>query len=247
MVEQVSSLFQNNGIIMALDYRTIKKFFKEHFKGKNPIKVTSSKRKELAETIKQRLVGLHNVSTEKHRRYYMSKDRVNSLIYTFFINDPTSDGYYSSNDFNFYVGEQMELTIEGSYSSAVVSDIDEVLAFISACQERLDRKNAQKRKREKVRDFKAQAIIAQVKKLAKEEKFDFYTQTDTVKLKLYVKLSDKVSIELHIPFKRFQEVLPNLQKAILALKELSASGIKFKVRSPSSYGWHSWITHESLE
>ena len=64
----------------------------------------------------------------------------------------------------------------------------------------------------KVRDLLAQAILAQVRKLATEERFDFMSETDAQKLKLFVKLSDDHAVVLHIPFKEFKQFLPQLRR-----------------------------------
>ena len=81
----------------------------------------------------------------------------------------------------------------------------------------MDRKRALKAKRGKVRDLLAQAILAQVRKLAKEEKFDFMSETDAQKLNLFVKLSDDHAVVLHIPFKDFKQFLPQLRSVIVTL------------------------------
>jgi len=95
--------------------------------------------------------------------------------------------------------------------------------------------------------LKAQAIIAQVKQLAKAERFDFMTDMDSQKLKLFVKLSERHSIELHIPFKQFEQMLPQLRAAIVALRELHVSGIRFKIVSRRALPWRqSWVSHKSL-
>jgi hypothetical protein len=120
--------------------------------------------------------------------------------------------------------------------------------LLAAGRARLERQQVLASKRHKVRELKSQAIIAQVKKLAKEEQFDFYAESDTQKLKLYVKLSAHECMELQIPFSKFQEALPHPHTTILGLRELYAGGIKFKLQALSSYRLHDrkWITPESL-
>ena len=133
-------------------------------------------------------------------------------------------------------------------SQVVVSDIHEIVQFITHIKQRMARRQAQKAKRNKIRDLKAQAIIAQVKQLAKEDQFDFMTATDSQKLKLYVKLSDRDAIEIHIPFSKFQQILPQLRTTIASLRELHASGLRFKITSGNigRYWRPEWISHQSL-
>lgn len=227
---------------MGIQQTTIRKLFNEHFTGEAPIRVSDAERKKLGETIQQRIKGLKNVSVSD--RYYLSEKEKKRLVCEFSISEPRRRYYRNHIRFKLILNEQGELTISHYASDAPVSHIDELLSLISACQERIERQHVLRKKRKKIREFKAQAIIAQVRNLAKEEKFDFCTDTDTVKLKLYVKVSEKECIELHIPFSKFQEILPELRAAILSIKELYGKGIKFKIRRTNSYRYK-WITPDS--
>lgn len=229
---------------MSLNHSTIAKFLREQFTGKNPIRVASSNKQAMIDQIKTCLGGLYNVDIET-QRYYHSRWETYEFLIGFSIKD-TSSRYAWGHSFSLLLNETSQLIIYHSGTTAFISNLDELVAFIDVCQDRLDRQNAQKSKRQKVRDLKAQAVIAQVKKMAKEDKFDFYTDTDTVKLKLYIRLTDREAIRLDIPFKRFQEILPQLRETIQSLRDLYASGIKFKIESPRYLYRSGWITHESL-
>ncbi len=168
---------------MSLTLPTVNKFFKENFKGEKPIRGTAEELKEFGKIVQQRIKGLQNIRIKKD--HFLSEEKKKRLVCEFSVNDPPdTDRYYfrGSNDFSLLVNEKGELTIDHWGANAVISDIEELMSFISTCQERIERQQAQRSKRKKLREFKAQAIIAQVKKMAKEEKFDFYTATDTVKL-----------------------------------------------------------------
>ncbi len=232
---------------MSLQLPTVNKFFKEKFKGENPIRGTAEELKEFGKIVQQRIKGLNNISIKKDR--FLSEEKKKRLVCEFSVNDaPDTDRYYyrGSSSFSLLVNEKGELTIDHWGANAVISDIEELMSFIFACQERVERQQAQRSKRKKLREFKTQAIIAQVKKMAKEEKFDFCTETDTVKLKLYVKLFENECIELQIPFSKFQKVLPDLRSIILSLRELHGKGIKFKFKTTRFYKNTGWISHESL-
>lgn len=207
------------------------------------MRVLRSQREAFGETIKQRIAGLNYVSLERPS-YYLSNDDRARFVCEFSLRHP-SERSYRGTQFRLMLNKQGELTITHYSIIAVVSSIEELLSFIAACQERLERQHAQKSKRKKVRHLKTQAIIARVKKLAQEDKFDFFTETDTVKLKLYVKLSQEEFVEVHIPFNKFQAVLPQLRTTIQSLKELHGLGIKFKLNSTRHRSIR-WITHDSL-
>ncbi|MBV7337312.1 hypothetical protein KFU94_55600 [Chloroflexi bacterium TSY] len=232
---------------MPLQNATVKKLMREHFTDGTPLCVTAEEQKAFATHINPRIDSLNQVEVTSN--YYISNLEKGRFITAFTIEDPTADRYYyrSGETFRLVTNEQDELQITNSYESILISNIEELFSFIAACQERLNRQLALKTRRQKVRDLKAQAIIARVKKLAKEEKFDFATDTDTQKLKLYVRLSQNECIELHIPFKHFEEMLPHLRSAILSLRELYEKGIRFKPRSTTKIGWRTqWVSHESL-
>ena len=217
----------------------ISKLFRTYFTGKTPLKPNSKEKGAIAETLKKRLTGLKYLRIEN--RYY--RDQKNPPVFEFQISRPSD--YHWGNDFEIILNEKNELLLKYYRQSVPVSSLDEIFAFVGGCQEQVEKSIAQEAKRKKVREFKSQAIIAQVKQIAKEDKFDFYTETDTVKLKLYVKMSEQDCIEMYVPFNRFQEVLPNLRSAIRSLRELHNRGIKFKNRCGSSRSV--WIRHDASE
>lgn len=112
-----------------------------------------------------------------------------------------------------------------------VASLDEVVALVHAMQEALARRHAQKQRSEKVRGFKAQAVLATVRKLAEEESLQYWAGMDTQKLLLHVAVGGDDLLELHIPFSQLEQVLPELRRTILSLKELRGSGIRFRLRT----------------
>ena len=231
---------------MSLHLATIRKFLRENFKGKNPIRGTTQELKQFGEIFKQRINGMKNISITNDT--FISSEKKDRIICTFSINDDSYNySYQWRDDFSLLINEAGQLVLDYSYdNSAVISDIEEIMSFIAAYQKRIERKKVQNKKRKKLREFKSQAIVAQIKKIAKEDKFNFYTDSDTVKLKLYIQLFEKECIELHIPFNKFQQVLPELRSIILSLKELHGTGIKFRLKTVSSYMNSNWIRYKSL-
>ena len=233
---------------MSIPDPTIRRLFREHFSGASPIQVTAEQRVALTSQIQQHLTGMKYLQIERNTYYTDQRER-DRFVCAFSINEPSGFRHYSrSTNFTLKTNERSQLTIANWRNIALVSNLEEINAFVTACQEAVERKIAQKSRSQKVRDLKAQAIVAQVKKIAKEDKFDFYTETDTQKLTLYVSLSDKESVELRIPFPKFEEVLPHLRTSIQSVRELYARGIKFKIGQFSSSSWRSqqWIRHDTL-
>ncbi len=232
---------------MGLQQRTIQKLLRETFPGATPLVVAASERKKLGANLKASLERIEGVDTKE---YVWARDEDKPrLICSFSIHDPDSNYYYRHDRFLLLADDVGRLTIKqpNSDDSALVSDVDEVIRFVQHCMERLNRHKALRAKRGKVRGLLAQAILAQVRKLAKEEHFDYMSETDAQKLKLYVKLSPEQAAMLRIPLKEFKQFLPQLRSTIATLRKLHACGIRFRMVSRQGLPRRtSWITHESL-
>jgi hypothetical protein len=234
---------------MGLDHRTIGKLVRESFSGGEPLVIHPDARDRWAEEIKQRLERFDDVDTKGGHVADGEKDR---FVASFSIIDPKPHYYWNARDhFHLVLDDRGRLTIRSDdhrhRASALVSDLDEITRFVQHFRERLARQQALSKKREKVRQLKVHAILAEVKKLAKEDKFDFKTETDAQKLRLFVKLSDEHAVELGIPFKQFEATLPQLRRAIGALRHLYNSGIRFKIVGRAKVPWRKeWTKHETL-
>lgn len=213
---------------------------REIFTEKSPWRVAMGEREQVTTQLKEQLSRLNNVEIDRsYYHNYYNKNKSEHLC-SFSLNDVTSR--WSHYDFHLLLNDKYEMAIEYSYhDAAIVSNIAEIEAFIAACQEQLDRQAALLNRRTKVRQFKAQAIIAQVKQIADEDNFEFFTENDTVKLKLFVRLSKDSAIEIHIPFKQFQEVLPNLRSIIASVREVYKQGVKFKISQVNNWHDSHWI------
>jgi hypothetical protein len=233
---------------MSLNSRSINKLLKEACRGTRPMTVEPAAREQLGNAITRQLERIEGVETKVY--HYLPEAEKSRLVCAFSVLDPEPRYYYASrNDFFLLLDENSTLTIRPARDSvqAVVSSPDEIVQFILHCKQRLARRRALKAKREKVRELRAQAIIAQVKQLAKEDKFDFMTATDSQKLRLFVKLSNHHCLELHIPLQQFQQMLPHLRGAIASLRQLYENGWRFNVTSNRALSWQqSWVSHASL-
>ena len=233
---------------MGLQSRTIQKLFREDFPGATPLVVATTEREKLGADLKARLERFHEVDTKDYG--YVRQEEKPRVVCSFSISDPEQPHYYGGRtSFRLLLDDGARLTIKEDHSgdSALVSELDEVVRFVQHCKQRLERQKALKAKRRKVRDLLAQAILAQVRKLAKEERFDFMSETDEQKLNLFVKLSEEHAVVLYIPFKEFKQFLPQLRSVIVTLRQLYQNGIRFRIVGRAGLPWRkSWVTHENL-
>lgn len=235
---------------MKLPRPTIRKLFREDFSAKSPIIIDRANLLRESKHWQSLLGQIEGVNVTRHPG---DKDSRSKTLCRFTIPEPHTDGqYWRSDELRLEYDEESRLTIHSyrrreSNQSAIVSDIDEIKTFVRNVLERYARRHAGAKKREKVRDFKSKAIIAQVKKLAKEEQFDFATTGDTVKLRLFVKLSRQDLMEISVPFKQFEKMLPKLRVTIQSLRDLYAEGLRFKIMPVGRLPWNiEWIKHETL-
>lgn len=233
---------------MGLQRRTIQKLLRENFPGTAPLVVAAADREVLSAEITARLQRCDGVDI-REPGWVPEADKPR-LVGTFAILDPEPYYYYGARDsFRLLLDDAGRLTIKAVHSgdAALVSDLEEIVQFVYHCRQRLERQRALRAKRGKVRTLLAQAILAQVKKLAREERFDFMSESDAQKLKLYVRLSDEHALELHIPFREFKPLLPQLRSAIVALRQLYQSGLRFHIVSRRALPWRqAWVTYQSL-
>ncbi|MGK7925869.1 MAG: hypothetical protein AB4290_11585 [Spirulina sp.] len=232
----------------------MQKLLRENISGENPLSVDSEQARELAEDLLARVEPLPGVKRNDncYRRFQGRSNADQSPTHDFcccILLEESSDRWYRNETHLHLLGSpEQQLWVELGYerSPAPVSDIGEVVALIQAFLQRVDRQKAQAAKRKKQKDLKVQAILAQVRKIAKEDRFDFATEVDSVKLKLIIRLSDQDDFAILIPFSQFKEVLPKLRTAIRALRETYNTGVRFKTNLKRGYRRSNWIRHEDL-
>jgi len=238
---------------MSITSRSIQKLLRENISGKNPLSVNSEQAKELAEDFLARVEPLAGVERDDNYHPYHHSQRGSSaptdtLCCCVRLEESKERWYRNHTHLYLFVSpeEQLWVKLGGERSPAPVSDLSEVVSLVQAFLQRVDRQKAQAAKRKKQKDLKVQAILAQVRKIAKEDQFDFATEVDTVKLKLMIRLSDQDYFAILIPFNQFKEVLPKLRPAIQTLRETYNSGVRFTTHLKRRYGWSGWIRHEDL-
>lgn len=207
------------------------------------------KRGEVAKFWYQQLGKIEGVRLTNHPGDRDSRSRT---LCRFTIPEPNQNvQYWRSDELRLEYNDEHQLIVTiGDWRRndivAVVSSIDEISDLVRQTLQRYARRHAGDKKRDKVRQFKSKAILAQVDKMASEESFDYAAKMDTQKLKLYVRVSQSDLIEIHVPFSRFEMVVPQLKETIATMRTLYENGLRFKMATVHRlpYGVK-WKRHDS--
>ncbi len=226
---------------MTLTRPSIRKLFREHFPGHEPLHVAAGERKAIAAALLRPFEGDPWVDT---RVSWVAPENRDRYLHSFTLKDPDR-GYYAEDLFHLMLDDRRRLLIKLSYGSlsAPVSSGEEIVAFVRECKRRLERRRALAKRREKVRGFRRAAMVAQLKEIAREQQFEFYTESSPVRVKLWIKLNEQQdAVEIHFRPKRYQEILPRLPEVIRSLKESYRAGVSFKVVTRRALPWGAeWI------
>jgi hypothetical protein len=241
---------------MSITSRSLQKLLRENISGEKPLSIEPEQARELAEDLWARVEPIAGAEGNDNCHHYYrfqggasaNQTPSNTLCCCVLLTESQERWYRNQTHLHLLVSSEQQLWVElgGERSPAPVSDISEVVALVQAFMRRVERQKAQAAKRQKQKDLKVQAILAQVRKIAKEDQFDFATEVDSIKLKLIIRLSDNDYFAILIPFNQFKEVLPKLRTAIQALRETYNSGVRFKTHLKRGYGRSNWIRHEDL-
>ena len=241
---------------MSITSRSLEKLLRDNISGEKPLSVDPEKAKELSEDLLARVEPIAGAKRNDncycfHRSQggpSANQPPTNTLCCCVLLENSSDRWYRNETHLHLLRSSEEQLWVELGFerSPAPVSDIGEVVALAQAFLQRVERQKAQAAKRKKQKDLKIEAILAQVRKIAKEDKFDFATEVDTIKLKLIIRLSDNDYFAILIPFNQFKEVLPKLRTAIRALRETYNTGVRFKTHIKRGYRRSEWIRHEDL-
>jgi hypothetical protein len=238
-----------DGATMGLHRSTIRKPLREDFPGTRPLVVDRAGRAKLGAEIKARLERFEGVDTNDY--ISVSETEKPRLVASFTLKEPDHYYSYSNSSYLLVLDDADRLTIRqvhGNVAPDLVGDLDEIVRFVRHYQELQQRQRALRIRRGEVRELQAQAILAQVRKLAREERFAFMSEAAEHKQKLFVKLSEQHAVELHVPFKEFARVLPRLRSVIASLRQLYQDGIPFQIVSKRALPWrNTWIMAEGTE
>ncbi|MEM9826369.1 MAG: hypothetical protein AAF958_07255 [Planctomycetota bacterium] len=182
-----------------------------------------------------------NIDGVRMSAYPFDRDSRSRTLCRFAIPDPhRSDSYYRGHevriehDSDGFLSVRVPTGSSGSDARPLAS-LDQIEGFVRRVFEAYDRRFAKSRRREKVRGMKTRAMEAQVRKMAEEDGFEYSLRADQTKLSLVIELKSGQLIKLQIPFKNFNETLPEVRRIIADLGNLAAKGLKFSVMSRSRY------------
>jgi len=225
---------------MSLNSRTIAKILREHFTGETPIIKNAFEHQAFISSLQTEIEKIKGIE----KPYFYRSSSEPEPNYQFSIKDDSS--FYDYDSFTIKFNQSNELIITHNESRANVYQIEQIFSFIDRIKQEYDNKKARQLKKEKINKLKQLAIIGNIKKIAKEDKFDFYTREYATKLKLIVQIELGKIIEIDIPYSQFQDTLKELRSLIQTIRELQKSGLTFRLKSTAKYKHSSWITHESL-
>ncbi len=243
---------------MSITWRSLQKLLRDNISGNNPLTVSSEQAEELTEDLLARVESLPRAERNKDCYHYRYRSQgvsgssdsppSDTLCCCILLEESQERWYHHHTHLHLlrHSDQQLWVNLGGQRSEAPISDIGEVIALAQGFLQRIDKQKALAAKRQKQRDLKLQAILAQVRKIAKEDQFDFATEVDSVKLKLIIRLSDNDYFAIMIPFNQFKEVLPKLRTAIQALRETYNTGVRFKTHLKRGYRRSDWVRHQDL-
>jgi hypothetical protein len=232
----------------TLKTNTLKKIFREHFKGETPIVKYGSEQKVLISEIKQKLRTMKGYTLSNNNSYPRYTKTELEEICLFEILPPSED--YRNQEFTLQFNEQNQLYIEQWYRlDSLVYDLEQIYTLFDRMKLEYERLGAVQIKTQKIKGLKHTAIIAKINQIAIEDKFEFRLEKHfATKIKLIVRITDLEKMEIDIPYSKFQETLQNLRFTIQTIRELRKSDITFKIRkmsrSESEYGWSSYDNDE---
>jgi hypothetical protein len=154
------------------------------------------------------------------------------------------DAYYNEETVKLKFRDQ-QLSISFDYRShAYIYQLEQFYSLLEGLKQAIDTEVGEKLKKKKIKALKYQAINGKIKTLAKAEKFDYYLQEYQTKIKLHVRLDQRI-LEVDIHNHKFQTVLQELQNFIRSFRSLHQSGISFRFKTVKSQR-HRWVRHEEL-
>lgn len=227
---------------MSLASRTIARIFREHFTDTSSFVKTKEEQPECIAKIKKRLGEMDDVKSDS-MTYHNHKQEV--CEYRFTITRENAWG--SGATFVVKFDQNDHLIIDNYGQNTPVGNMDLIYSFVEAIKLEHEKQQAKETKRAKIKKLKNQAIIAKLKEIAKEDRFDFRTREYNIKLKLYIRIAPGTVAEVDIPYSKFHNIMQNLRALIQTMRTLYASGITFRLKTRGRYeGNYDWISYESL-
>lgn len=147
-------------------------------------------------------------------------DRISFLLYWVGEMRHVAVSPYQLGRGNFYAYELSDLRY--------LADAEDLRQFVVVLCDKARQLAFQKQKREKIKTLKRQAIVAQLRQIAQEERFAFYVETTALLIRVGVRLDDNNQLVIAIPFGEFESILPRVREAVTSLRALHQHKIRFK-------------------
>ncbi|CAK0774393.1 conserved hypothetical protein [Gammaproteobacteria bacterium] len=125
-----------------------------------------------------------------------------------------------------------------------LADAEALVRLIRALNEESQQALFREQKRDKIKAIKRQAIVAQLRQIAAEERFAFYVETSALRILIGVRMDDNNQLEITIPFSEFENILPQVREAVIKLRALHQYKIRFKTIQINHH--RDWITPDPI-
>ncbi len=211
----------------------IKKLIKKVFQNTQPLEATTPARQEsLLKQFKEEAPLLsikkntYSGKTYLYAEFYitLSSEYVNNL--TFYLKFKNNQLYLTHREFD---DQTLAYPAEGSELIALAAAIREAVVLEDKLYEQLEYASI---KKDKIKTLKQTVILAKIKELVELEKVPYIVQKNfTTKIKIIIRLSADLRMEVDVPYHNYQIVLQNLHETILSIKALIEKGISPKIKS----------------
>lgn len=118
-------------------------------------------------------------------------------------------------------------------------------ALLEALLEQLRQQAFKEQKANKVRNLQTQAVQAQLRQIANEERFAFNITTTARLIRIGVRLDGNHQLTISAPFSEFEKVLPQLRDTVINLRALHQRRIHFRTHQ-CLYRSGPWIEPDPL-
>lgn len=132
---------------------------------------------------------------------------------------------------------RLVMSLQSSYESKhwLVGDRSQPECFIRLVQDFYEEAHKEAKKNQKIRDLKANSVVARLKIIAEEDDFEYSYEQSTTRMTLHVKLSSQSALSIAVPFSKFQEVMQELRPMVRLARDMAEKGIVFKIQKPDHY------------
>ncbi len=222
---------------MGIHIRTIEKLAAEAFKNDLPLVIIDKdEQTAFLENLKKQLnideKWIMHISN--HKGWNDKKGHYVGLS----IRLKTPDGGYGfAPEIQFNLQNELVLTYYSFRKEYYCASSHTFLKFLEQLFELYKVAEQNQRKVDKINALKMNSIVAKVKEIAQEDDFEYACHEEATKVNLMIKLSNRDALIIHVPYKNFQDVMQQIRPIIKTIRELTKSGITFKIKG---FGYTIW-------